>query len=185
MKSIIHDITDPGEFLPEPTPLWQTWWFMLAVGLSLLILGIILYFIFRKQSQVRQRRSLLEKARARLDKLKAELDTEQPEPQAVAIRISLILRQYLEAAFNDPALFETNEEFTLRPHALSKLHPDSRTPITEHLTQLSQLKYAPSDDHDSISKLIDQAGEILGNIELNVTPVTVSATSETPPPLSS
>ena len=168
MKSIIHDITDPGEFLPEPLPLWQTWWFLLAVGIGIILLVVIIYFIFRKKSETKRRKTLLDKARERLKQLKSEAEGEQP--QTIAIRISLIIRQYLEAAFNDPALFETNEEFTLRPHALEKLHPDSRVAVTTHLAELSQLKYAPDASSDHISGLIDQAGEILANIEFNVTP---------------
>jgi hypothetical protein len=101
-----------------------------------------------------------------LEKLKTEAS--EHEPQTIATRISLIIRQYLEAAFDDPALFETNEEFTLRPHALAKLHPDSRKPVTDHLGVLSQLKYAPAVNVEHLSDLIDQAAGILANIEFNV-----------------
>jgi hypothetical protein len=138
-----------------------------------------LYAIFRKRATSRHRETLLDSARARLQKLK----TEAPElpPHAVAVRISLIIRQYLEAAFDDPALFETNEEFALRPHALARLHPDSRLPVADHLTELSQLKYSPHGETDHLTRLIDQAGEILANIELNVAPTDVSPATPTDP----
>ncbi|MCP5535204.1 MAG: DUF4381 family protein [Akkermansiaceae bacterium] len=168
MKPAIHDITDPGGFLPEPTPLWLSWWFLLVVGIGVLVIVAILYFIFRKTSATRHRKTLLDKARERLEKLKTEAENQQP--QTIAVRISLIIRQYLEAAFDDPALFETNEEFTLRPHALEKLHPDSRQPVTSHLNELSQLKYAPSVNLEHVSHLIDQAADVLAHIELNVSP---------------
>ncbi len=158
-----HDITDPGEFLPEAS---TPWWVWLLVGCGVVILFIALYFIFKKRAPSKQRQTLLDKARARLEKLKTET-TELP-PHTMATRISLIIRQYLEAAFDDPALFETNEEFTLRPHALQQLHPDSREPVASHLTELSQIKYAPIDQANNVASLIDQAEEILTNIEFNV-----------------
>lgn len=97
------------------------------------------------------------------------------------MRISLILRQYLEATFEDPLLFETHEEFTLRPDALARLHPDSRQPVCDHLTELSDLKYAPSKGDKKVSELIDKAGEILAHIEFNVTP---ADSAHAPPPRS-
>jgi len=138
------------------------------VGCGVAVILISLYFIFRKRVSSQQRKTLLDKARARLEKLKTE--TSELPPHTTATRISLIIRQYLEAAFDDPALFETNEEFTLRPHALKQLHPDSRKPVTTHLTELSQLKYAPDGQADIVASLIDQAEEILTNIEFNVSP---------------
>lgn len=173
MKSIIHDITDPRAFLPDPAPWWQSWWGLLAMAFSVMLIGLILYFIFSRKSKTNLRKTLLDRARERLDHLKSEADAE--EPQTIATRISIIIRQYLEAAFDDPALFETNEEFSLRPHALEKLHPDSRKPVTDHLNELSQLKYVPSTHTEHISDLIDQAGHILAHIELNI-----SASNSTP-----
>jgi len=111
---------------------------------------------------------MLDKARSRLAILKTE--AQKLAPEVTATRISLIIRRYLEAAFDEPALFETNEEFTLRPHALEKLHPDSREPVKDYLAKLSQLKYTPS-HHEEANSLIDEAENLLANIEINVTPV--------------
>ena len=138
------------------------------MGCGIAVILASLYFIFRKHASSQQRKTLLDKARARLEKLKTE--TSELPAHTTATRISLIIRQYLEAAFDDPALFETNEEFTLRPHALKQLHPDSRIPVTTHLTELSQLKYAPDGQADIVVSLIDQAEKILTNIEFNVSP---------------
>ncbi len=168
MKPHIHDITNPIDFLPPPPPIWQTWWFLSTCALALALALAILIPIIRKKNNTRRRKTQLEKARQRLKKL----STEAPSlpPSTVAVRISLIIRQYLEAAFGDPALFETIEEFTLRPHALEKLHPNTRKPVTTHLQNLSNLKYTPNPTPDQIPALIEQAGQILADIELNVTP---------------
>ncbi|MBT8043690.1 MAG: DUF4381 family protein [Verrucomicrobiae bacterium] len=166
MKPIIHDITDPKGFLPEPTPLWQTWWFLLVVAVGVILLAVIVYFIFRKKPERKRQKTLLDRARERLHNLKSEA---QDLPHAtIAVRISLILRQYLEAAFDDPALFETDQEFTLRPHALEMLPENSRRAVTTHLKNLSHLKYAPGQENEHATELIDEAGNVLANIELNV-----------------
>lgn len=160
----IEDITDPSAFLPEPSTPWWLW--TLAGLAALLLISLAIYFL-SKPSASRQRATLLDDARARLAKLKDEAPS--LAPNVTATRISLIIRRYLEAAFRDPALFETNEEFSLRPRALEKLHPDSRQPVTDYLTKLSQLKYAPSNSPES-EALIDQAEALIANIEINVEP---------------
>ncbi|MBK1853514.1 hypothetical protein JO972_00930 [Verrucomicrobiaceae bacterium 5K15] len=162
----IEDITPPGEFLPEPnTPWWL--WALVGIGV-LMILALVAWLIF-KPNPAKTRANLLDDARASLHKLKEE--SPKLPPHVTATRISLIIRRYLEAAFKDPALFETNEEFTLRHDALNKLHPDSREPVTAHLSQLSQLKYAPVHSAEPV-QLIEEAEELLANIEINVSPET-------------
>ena len=137
----------------------------MLVALATLLALALAYFIFRKSRSTKRRTTLLDHARVRLEKLRA--DAPNLPPHVTATRISLIIRQYLEAAFNDPALFETNEEFTLRESALAQLHPDSREPVTQHLTVLSQLKYAPTGTTDT-DQLITEAESIIANIEINV-----------------
>jgi len=162
----IKDITPPGEFLPEPS---TPWWLWALAGLGVLMLIAIVIWFICKPSPAKKRANLLDEARARLSHLKEE--SPALAPHVTATRISLIIRRYLEAAFKDPALFETNEEFTLRPDALEKLHEDSRAPVTDHLTRLSQLKYAPVNSSEP-ADLIDEAEELLANIEINVSPET-------------
>ena len=166
MKPSMHDITDPGEFLPGPPPLWHSWEFWLTVMVAFTLASLTLFFILRKKSPAQRGQTPIERARARLDKLQSESSI--LEPHTSAVRISLIIRQYLEAAFKDPALFETNEEFTLRPDALEKLHPDCRQAVSKHLAALSELKYFPSAEHDHILDLINQAAHILTQIEQSV-----------------
>ena len=152
----------PEGFLPDPS---TPWWIWILAGLGSLLLLIIIYLIFRKSKSAKQRITQLDKARRQLAQLRQKTDA--LPPHIIAIRISLIIRRYLATAFDDPALFETNEEFSLRESALSQLHPDSREPITRHLTALSQLKYAPKESANA-AELIDDAEAILANIEINV-----------------
>ena len=161
----IHDITAPGEFLPEPT---TPWWVWALVATGVIAATILVILRLRHPHPNKQRANLLEETYARLAKLKKESPTLALEE--IATKASLIIRRYLEIAFHDPALFETNEEFTLRPHALEKIHPDCREPITSYLTNLSQLKYAPSQS-DRPQAIIDGAEDLLAQLELHVMPV--------------
>ena len=163
----IHDITAPGDFLPEPTTPWWIW----ALGaITLLAVTIIITIWLRKPNHAKQRATMLDEARGRLKKLREEAPTLAPHDTAT--RASLIIRRYLEGAFKDPALFETNEEFTLRPKALSKIHPNCREQIKSYLTKLSQLKYTPSHS-DETDVLIDEADDLLALIEINISPAEV------------
>lgn len=163
MTPDIHDITSPEEFLLGQPPLWQSPWFWVLVITGILLMGFVLRKFTRQKTNQKKRKQLLEKATEALSALKAEIDS--LKPQTSAVRISLIMRQYLEAAFEDPALFETDEELTLRPHALAQLQHDCRTAVIDHLHKLTQLKYVEAGQQGPILELIDQAIEVLHMIE--------------------
>ncbi|MDC0087933.1 DUF4381 domain-containing protein [Akkermansiaceae bacterium] len=160
----IRDITDPGSFIPEPvTPWWM--WLIVALGLILLI-GAIYWIYKARTSKAFQQKPSIDKARDEIQKLRDNAD--DMEPHTAATELSLIVRRYLAGAFSDPALFETNEEFTLRQSALPSLHTESRELVTQHLSKLSQLKYSPvteSNISENITEHIDQANELLSHIE--------------------
>ena len=139
---------------------------MLVVLFTILIL-LGAYVTYRKTKATRLNASLLDKTRQQLHELRNETNL---APHVVATRISLIIRQYLSTAFNDPALFETNEEFTLRESALDQLHPRSRQSVINTLHSLSQIKYAPANTPTDINRLIDNAESLIANLEINVCP---------------
>jgi len=163
MTPDIHDITSPEEFLLGQPPLWQSPWFWVLMITGILLMGFVIHRLTKKKTNQKKRRQLLETAIEALSALKAEIDS--LKPQTSAVRISLIMRQYLEAAFEDPALFETDEELTLRPHALAQLQHDCRTAVIDHLHKLTQLKYVEAGQQGPILELIDQAIEVLYMIE--------------------
>lgn len=163
----IRDITDPGSFIPEAS---TPWWVWLAVALGVILLAVIVYLFykFRKTDDTPKTPSIQE-ARDEINALRAE--AENMEPHEAATELSLIIRRYLAGAFSDPALFETNEEFTLRQQALTKLHPESRQLVTQHLSELSQMKYSPAKGKrlsEIITGHIDQADEVLSHIDLHL-----------------
>ncbi len=160
----IHDITAPGEFLPEPTYPWWVW-AIAAASVAFIIILVILWL--RKPDTAKERSTLLDDARARLAKIKEKAPNMQPH--TIATETSLVIRRYLVNAFKDPAIFETTEEFTLRPQALAKLPPNSQQPIKDYLTKISELKYSPSLTTNA-SQLVDEAESLLANIEINFSP---------------
>ena len=162
----IRDITDPTEFIPEPS---TPWWIWALVALGVLLLLLALWLIIRHKKSTSSRHTLLDEARAKLSELRSQ--SAKLSPEHIATKTSIIIRNYLETAFNDPAIFETNEEFTLRTNALKALHPDTKMQITHHLQQLSELKYEPHTDSASANQracsLIDEADKLLAHIELH------------------
>ncbi|NWK57617.1 DUF4381 family protein [Verrucomicrobiaceae bacterium N1E253] len=157
-----HDITEPNDFFPETETPW--WLISLVILACIIFTGLLIQFI-RQRKQHKLKATMLDRAREQLAKLREEAPN--LPPHGVALHLSLILRRYLAAAFHDPALFETNEEFSLRDSALEQVHPDSREPVTLYLHELSQIKYIPESQAD-IPNLIDQADQLIASIEINV-----------------
>lgn len=74
---------------------------------------------------------------------------------------SLILRKYLSAAANDPALFETHEEFISRHDSLQALKPEARAAAEAGFTRLASLKYAPEIQEDAPAQVIADSRALL------------------------
>ncbi|MDG1358311.1 MAG: hypothetical protein P8P36_08975 [Akkermansiaceae bacterium] len=176
----MHDITNPEAFLLGQPPVWHTLWFWVMIVSASIIVGILIYKISSGENTEKKRQQLLQSATEALLTLKR--DSGSLPPQTLAVRISLILRQYLEAAFDDPALFETDEELTLRPDAMTKVDSQYRNQVIDHLHQLSVLKYAESDQQQRIDKLIDQALELLRIVEPVGTKTTSTDPNDSPSP---
>lgn len=117
-------------------------WPWLAAAVLVILLGIALWMFLRKRKPAGAdlaaiRKAALADAQNALDKLAPGSCRE------TAVMTSLILRKYLSAAANDPALFETHEEFVSRHDSLQDLTPDARAAAENGFTRLAALKYAP------------------------------------------
>ena len=64
------------------------------------------------------------------------------DARAAAVQTSLILRRYLSLAAEDPALFETHEEFVARNDALLALSESASAACADGFTRLAACKYA-------------------------------------------
>ncbi|MEO8615680.1 MAG: hypothetical protein ABI600_11110 [Luteolibacter sp.] len=121
-----------------PDSQWEPWMLPAAVALLLVItLWIILWKRKKPASDpLAIRNAAYQEAADALDKITAA------QGRDAAVLASLILRKYLSTAADDPALFETHEEFISRHDGLKALTMDARQAAEAGFTRLASLKYA-------------------------------------------
>lgn len=108
---------------------------MLAAAIVLAILG---------QWKKRQRRTTPTQPTAAAAWQQAMADLDALASPADPAELSAILRQFLLAAYNEPALFETTEESRQREQAFAAIPEDQRASLVELLARLSEQIYAPT-----------------------------------------
>ena len=84
-----------------------------------------------------------------------------PQAREAAVEVSLALRKYLSLAANDPALFETHEEFIARQDSLSVLTEAARNACDSGFARLAALKYAPLDPALEPAAVVSEAHVLL------------------------
>ncbi len=101
----------------------------------------------------------------------AELATLEEELPALglrdcALRVSLILRSFLAGQAQDPALYETHEEFSLRMDALAGLPGSCQRDMRDLLETLAEQKYAAvtADDSTLAPTFIERARELVQRV---------------------
>lgn len=97
----------------------------------------------------------------------AELDVQLPPMRECALRLSLILRAYLAGQTQDPALYETHEEFSQRMDSLAHVPASCQCTTRELLEHLAEFKYAGETTHDAprAHALVETARELVNRIE--------------------
>lgn len=124
-------------------PTWELewWWIALPVA-ALLLLALLGYFLLRKarlDDPGKTKREAFQQALSELAQLDVSLGKEN------VIAVSLIMRKYLAKAMNEPALFETHEEFIGRHDAIKDLNEDLKSEISGYFSRLAAIKYGPAD----------------------------------------
>ena len=124
-------------------PAWelQAWWFLAAGGV---ILALALLIIFLKRKKVshdphKAKREAYIAAKAELESIPESGSRE------TATAVSLALRGYLALSMNEPALYETHEEFIGRHEGLKDLPEEIRSETEAFFGKLAAMKYAPED----------------------------------------
>ena len=149
----------PPEMLAEPEN--NTGYIAAAIAL-LLILATLAYLRFRKKTP-----TVIEIApeETAINSLQA-LSKACPDVRECSLQLSMILRRYLTGATQDPALFETHEEFSNRLNALSSIPASCQYPTRVLLEKLAELKYAGIEASDSqrVEALINETKETILNI---------------------
>lgn len=95
-----------------------------------------------------------------------ELEQQLPSLRVCSLRLSLIIRHFLQGQVHDPALYETHEEFSQRLDSLAAVPQQCRAATRDLLEKFVELKYAGNDEHDSAQAraLIEQTRQLLQNI---------------------
>ena len=159
----LHDIADPGPLLPGiAIPLW------LWIGLATIVaagLAIIIWQMLRQRTTPPPSdASLYLESRHALERLQES--TASRSLAEVATEASLIIRHYLAGSLQEPALYETHEEFELRSDALEQLPTGARQRLAPLLHRLAECKYGPSNTrNDAASELVATCLETLQGIE--------------------
>lgn len=150
----LREPTATEDLLPgDPAP-----WIWGGMALAALALLTLLVRHFRKSRKPHPAAARNAAFRSALDQFAA---LNAPAARAAAVQSSLILRTYLSVAANDPALFETQEEFIARSDALTALTPSARDACHEGFSQLASLKYGPVSPTADASQVVKQARELL------------------------
>ena len=121
-------------------PGWQVqeWWFYVAI--FVILVAVILILLLKKKPKKIDTLAL--RKQAYLDAKKDFQNMEESGSRESAGKVSLILRRYLATAMQEPALFETHEEFVGRHDGLKSLPNDLRIELGGFFSRLASCKYS-------------------------------------------
>lgn len=155
----INDIIETS----DSSPLFLWWeWALISLGICLIIFMICTFF---KRTLKGSRGSTLTNLDLAMLQLTA-LDTSKTDSNRLAVHLSIIVRQFIQRSFADPALFETDEEFHARSTELERFSPDATEQLKNYLTAVADHKYAPNPNHpEALESLIEQAKLLLRNLD--------------------
>lgn len=164
-ENLLNAIPTLEQDVPADTFMVQNFWIPLAwgLGIALLLAGIALWLMLRRRKSPALPRTPLQQAFAELERLAEEL----PPLRECSLRLSMVLRSYLTGQIQDPALFETHEEFSRRMDALSAVPTACRYDTRFLLERLADMKYA-GDTAQDVQKsrvLIEETRGVIAHIE--------------------
>lgn len=127
----------------ELVPTWepQLWWFFAGAGVIAAIV-LLLVLLLRRKTVID---AMKDKREAYLEARAAFGSQEPVDARETAIRVSMILRRYLARSMNEPALYQTHEEFISRHDGLKDLPEDLKSEVGAFFSKLAAKKYAPDD----------------------------------------
>lgn len=150
--------TRPEALVPDS--LIEPWMIITTAGLLTVVALVVAIWIFRRRKSppldpLAVRKAAYQEAGAALEKIDAL------QARDAAVQSSLILRRYLARTANDPALFETHEEFISRHDALKALNEDTRRKSETGFSRLASLKYAAEIPDLTPTEVIDESRLLL------------------------
>ena len=145
----------PESLLPDSSR-----WHWLVPAAIVILLGVAVWIWLRKREPAeegsdRRREVAFAEAVAGLAAVVAD------DVREAAVLCSLILRKYLSVAADDPALYETHEEFVARRDSLETLTADARAATAAGFARLAALKYAADPPAVAAAQVITEARVLL------------------------
>jgi hypothetical protein len=128
---------------------------------ALVALVLLLIWLIRWQRRRGLANPLIVRNLAYKEAVRALDQVAAPHARAAAVQTSMILRKYLSVAANDPALFETHEEFIARNDALNSLTEFARAACASGFERLASFKYAPEVPALEAPAVVSEARELL------------------------
>lgn len=143
----------------------SVWWSVLAWALLIVAIFIaigIIWHIRRSRQQTTPAPSPLDTALSAL----TSLEEKMPPVRESSQQLSLILRRFLQGQVQDPALYETHEEFSQRLDALSSVPEQCQYDTRYLLETLADLKYAGLHEQNPVRvrTLIEQTRSLIMGI---------------------
>lgn len=156
---------DPFELMEPPAadPLLPSFgiWVWFACGALVLAAAGITWFLVARKRKARATDAPTIREAAYQDAVAALGGLSGNDGREVAVRCSLILRNYLVKSLSDPALFETHEEFIARHDALNGLADAAREAAQRGFSRLAEAKYAPEPPARPPDELVGESRQLL------------------------
>lgn len=154
--------------LPSDTFMVDHFWRNVGIGLGLAVLlaAVALFFVWRSRRR-RARQAPVSAEQRALEALDA-LQSRKLPLHDFSLELSMLLREYVTGETQDPALFETHEEFSRRFDALATVPPNFRRELSSLLSELAALKYAPpaAGGEQADERMIERARALITGIAL-------------------
>lgn len=148
-------------------PKAETPWLWIIIGV-VLVASLIFWLIRRRLKRAKDPANIREAAYK--DAIAAFDAIPQNDPHAAALESSMILRKYLSITAEDPALFETHEEFVTRHDALQKIPQSMRDEVASIFSRLATIKYAPDAANANAEKIIGDSRQLLHALRAALAP---------------
>jgi hypothetical protein len=142
-------------------------WLWITIG-AVLLMALIIWLIRRRMKRAKDPASIREAAFK--DAIAAFDAISSNDSHAAALESSMILRKYLSITTEDPALFETHEEFVSRHDALQKIPQATRDEVTTIFNRLATMKYSPNATSTNAESIISDSRQLLHALHAALAP---------------
>lgn len=156
---------------PSPETLLPgfSWWpWLVAAAVAVLLgIGVLVWLRNRKPAGGRpdRRREV-----ARDEALAGLAAVATDDVREAAVLCSLLLRRYLSVVADDPALYETHEEFVARHDSLLALTAEARAQAEAGFSRLAARKYAPQPPAVAAAEVVAEARALLATLHHGFAP---------------